>query len=51
MNPSIAPTKPAENGEPKCLVRSVASALAAEPMLEAVTFDRASDAISVATMG
>src|ERR1051325_7779490 len=45
------PAKSNDAEQPKCLVRSVASALATEPMLEAVTFDRARDAISVATMG
>jgi Cd2+/Zn2+-exporting ATPase len=35
----------------KCLARSVADALAAEPMLEAVTINRARQTISVATLG
>jgi Cd2+/Zn2+-exporting ATPase len=34
-----------------CLVHSVAKALATEPTLEAVTFNRSGDSISVATMG
>ena len=36
---------------PACLVRSVASALAADHTLEAVTINRAQDKISVATLG
>ena len=34
-----------------CLVHSVATALASEPALEAVTFDRSGDSVSVATFG
>jgi len=39
---------PAEAG---CIVRSVASAFAAEPKLEAVTINKARQTISVATLG
>jgi Cd2+/Zn2+-exporting ATPase len=40
------------NGQKEeCIVRSVAGALAGEPLLEAVTYDRAHDSISVATLG
>ncbi|MBI3881786.1 MAG: cadmium-translocating P-type ATPase [Verrucomicrobia bacterium] len=35
----------------QCLARSVASALAEAPLLEAVTIDRVSDSLSVATLG
>jgi Cd2+/Zn2+-exporting ATPase len=38
-------------GQARCLVRSVASALAQEPGLEAVTIDRSGRSISVATLG
>ena len=34
-----------------CLVHSVATALATEPTLEAVTFNRSGDSVSVATLG
>src|SRR5256885_9642678 len=40
-----------ETGDSRCIVRSVASALAADPSLEAVTIDRAQKTISVATLG
>lgn len=44
------PTQPkAESAD--CLVHSVATALASEPTLEAVTFDRSGDSVSVATFG
>lgn len=46
--------KPTRNGDPRgttCLARSVVSALAEEPALEAVTIDRAHRTISVATLG
>src|SRR5947207_15470544 len=35
----------------RCIVRSVASAFASDPTLEAVTIDRAQKTISVATLG
>ena len=41
--------RPDENA--RCLARSVANTLAEEPTLEAVTFDRAHEKISVATLG
>src|SRR5436190_22797987 len=37
--------------ETNCIVRSVASALAADPSLEAVTIDREQKKIAVATLG
>ena len=37
--------------DPHCLMRSVASAFAAEPSLEAITLDKAEQTISVATLG
>src|SRR5438046_2459174 len=36
---------------PNCLIRSVTSAFAAEPTLEAVTFNKSKNTISVATLG
>jgi Cd2+/Zn2+-exporting ATPase len=49
---SAASTKSDEGvAEGKCLARSVAEVLAEEPMLEAVTVDRAHRTLSVATLG
>jgi Cd2+/Zn2+-exporting ATPase len=47
-----ANSKPVEDqAKARCLARSVVSALADDPTLEAVTFDRARHTISVATLG
>src|SRR5580692_10856576 len=47
-----ARTETADNSEhAKCLARSVTEALAREPALEAVTFNRSRKTISVATLG
>ena len=43
--------QPATETGTSCIVRSVASALASDPSLEAVTIDRAQKTISVATLG
>ena len=43
--------KPGKIPQPHCLVRSVATALKAEPALEAVTIDRSERKIAVATFG
>jgi len=44
-------TRPAADAESDCIVRSVASALASDPTLEAVTIDRERQKIDVATLG
>ena len=48
---STTPTKPASAGEGPCLVRSVATAFAEEPALEAVTLRRDDHTVSLATLG
>ncbi len=54
MNQTV-PTSPQENvlagQSPRCLVETVAEAMAAEPSLEAVRVDRSAHSISVATLG
>ena len=51
MTSNVASKRIRNEDDEQCLVRSVATALAAEPLLEAVTFDRTRDSISVATLG
>ncbi len=51
MKSPDAGTSPNRTTQPHCLVRSVATALRAEPALEAVTIDRSERKISVATFG
>jgi Cd2+/Zn2+-exporting ATPase len=48
LTPEKDDARPSETG---CLARSVVDTLAAEPALEAVTFDQARQKISVATLG
>ena len=49
---AVPPAKtPSDSERPACLTRSVVSALAEDPTLEAVTIDRARKTISVATLG
>ncbi|MBK9140507.1 MAG: heavy metal translocating P-type ATPase [Verrucomicrobia bacterium] len=52
MSPkSAVPSSTAGQAAPPCLVRSVATALARDPALEAVTVDRQQNTVSVATLG
>ena len=53
MEELMKPPPPNPNPLPRkhCLVHSVASALAREPGLEAISFDRSKESIDVATMG
>src|SRR5215831_8358318 len=48
---SVQPKAIHDSARAHCLARSVVSALADDPTLEAVTFDRARHTISVATLG
>ncbi|HEX4350711.1 MAG TPA: HAD-IC family P-type ATPase, partial [Verrucomicrobiae bacterium] len=51
MAAPTANTASPQTGQEDCLARSLADTLAEEPMLEAVTIDRAREKISVATLG
>jgi Cd2+/Zn2+-exporting ATPase len=51
MKATPGPESHAVEDPARCLARSVADALAEEPLLEAVTFNRAQQTISVATLG
>ncbi|MCX8091162.1 MAG: cation-translocating P-type ATPase [Verrucomicrobiae bacterium] len=50
-NPSEAGGASARSGARPCLARAVVDSLAEEPTLEAVTYDRAQQSLSVATLG
>src|SRR5262245_56500278 len=51
MKRPAAEPKPAQTGDPHCLVQTVAEAFAQEPALEAVKINHARRSISVATLG
>lgn len=51
MSPSEAHGSTTRPGARVCLARTVVDSLAQEPMLEAVTYDRAQQTLSVATLG
>jgi Cd2+/Zn2+-exporting ATPase len=51
MAKAVTPMSPPQTGQDPCLARSLANTLAEEPVLEAVTIDRARQKVSVATMG